>query len=104
MASGQGVVEHYVVRVRVRLAAMCATANPGFTPPILETPCLIYFFKILLYYWVRVQKRGIRTGLKIYIWRFDTKVPIAKLRSGNRAGGVSGPSIPHYTLRYGVMQ
>jgi hypothetical protein len=48
MASGQGGVEHYVVRVRVRLAAMCATANPGFTPPILKTPCLIYFFKILL--------------------------------------------------------
>jgi hypothetical protein len=27
-------------RVRVRVAAARATANPGFTPPILETPCL----------------------------------------------------------------
>ena len=30
-----------LARVRVRLAAACATANPGFTPHILETPCLL---------------------------------------------------------------
>jgi hypothetical protein len=34
MANGPCVVEYSVLlaRVRVRLAAACATANPGFTP------------------------------------------------------------------------
>jgi hypothetical protein len=86
-----------LARVRVRLAAPCATANPGFTPPpILETPCLkpyscTNYLVLNLPYLVRIPiKNRVHSfckGLPFFIRRSAPPRPIYLEEEGAAATG-----------------